>query len=175
MNDGEVTFGFIGFGEVAASFSEAMLRRGATVWAFDHKLHDKGGLKTLKARSRAPGVSFADMPEIANNSTVLLSTVTPGSALEVALSCVKFLDRRHTYIDLNSIDPNRKRLIARIVSDAGASFLEGAILKSVRTFGPKARVLLCGQRSITMTEVFNRYGIDAEALGKDIGRASTFK
>jgi len=160
---------------VASCFSAALVHNGAEVYAFDSKLRKEGGIEVLEGRSRVGGINFCDIPRLVSGVDVVLSTVRSASAVEAARSCVPFLDRRHTYVDLNSTSPAIKREISQIVSSAGASFLEGAILGAVRVFGPQTRVLLGGPNVQVITALLQQYGIAAEALGEDIGCASTLK
>jgi 3-hydroxyisobutyrate dehydrogenase-like beta-hydroxyacid dehydrogenase len=171
----QIKIGFIGFGEVASCFSEALVRNGAEVYAFDSKVLNEGGVELLQARSRVHGIEFCDLPRLVSSVDIILSTVTSASAVGAARSCLPYLDKRHTYVDLNSTSPAIKREISEIVMPTGASFLEGAILGAVRVFGAQTRVLLGGRTVHAFTALLQQYGIGAEALSEDIGRASSLK
>src|ERR1035438_8512060 len=94
----QIKIGFIGFGEVASCFSEALVRNGAEVYAFDSKVLNEGGVELLQARSRVHGIEFCDLPRLVSSVDIILSTVTSASAVGAARSCLPYLDKRHTYV-----------------------------------------------------------------------------
>ena len=79
-----VHIAFLGFGEVAAVFSEAVSNHGARVCAYDILLGQENGLETLYRRARVPDISFLPIADVLKDADLVLSTVTTHVALEAA-------------------------------------------------------------------------------------------
>ena len=158
-------FGFIGFGEVAAVFSEAMRERGAEIAAYD----------IVEDKVLAAGVEFRRLPALLEGASHVLSTVTTQAARQVAEESAPFLRRGQVYVDLNSTSPGVKVEIGRIVGAAPADFVEGAILGAVGAAGASVRILLGGPRGQQAARLLAAFGLNAVFYSLEIGQASMFK
>jgi 3-hydroxyisobutyrate dehydrogenase len=167
--------GFLGFGEVASTFSAALRAGGARVFAYDILLDSPGGRETLVARAAGEPPELLSRAALLAQADVVLSTVTTDVALSAARDCVPLLRAGQVYIDLNATSPAVKRDIASVVAATGADFLEGAILAAVGVMGAKSKILLCGERATELAGALSERGLDAHAYGPEIGRASSFK
>ena len=167
--------GFVGFGEVASRFGEALAQAGAQVLAYDVLMDREGGRAALDGRVRGAAPEFVPLAQLAERAEVILSTVTTDVALAAARSCAPLLRRGQAFVDLNATSPALKREIAAAVEPSGADFVEGAILPLVNVAGARSQVLLCGARASYVAARVNALGLNFKDYGPEIGRASSFK
>ena len=167
--------GFVGFGEVAARFGEALAQGGAQVLAYDVLLDRADGPRALAARVRGTAPAFVPLPQLLAGAEIVLSTVTTDVALAAARSCAPHLRKGQAFVDLNATAPAVKRDIAAVVAPTGADFVEGAILPAVGVMGAKSQVLVCGASAARVASALNAAGLNFSPYGEEIGRASTFK
>lgn len=167
--------GFVGFGEVASRFGEALAQGGAEVLAYDVLLDRPEGEKALAGRVRGKATAFVPLPQLLARAEIVLSTVTTDVALAAATNCAPHLRKGQAFVDLNATAPGVKREIAAVVAITGADFVEGAILPAVGVMGAKSQVLVCGTSASRVASVLNAAGLNFSPYGEEIGRASTFK
>lgn len=167
--------GFVGFGEVAARFGEALATGGAEVLAYDVLLDRPDGAGVLAARVRGKAPDFVPLASLLQRSDIVLSTVTTDVAVAAAKSCAAGLHKGQAYVDLNATSPAAKREIGGVVGASGADFVEGAILPAVGVMGAKSQVLVCGARAEEVASSVNALGLNFTPYGEQIGKASSFK
>lgn len=167
--------GFVGFGEVASRFGEALATGGAQVLAYDVLLDRPGGAGVLAARVRGKAPEFVPLARLVERADMVLSTVTTDVALAAAKACAAHLRKGQAFVDLNATSPSAKREIGALVEASGADFVEGAILPAVGVMGAKSRVLVCGARAGEVAAAVNALGLDFAPYGEQVGRASSFK
>ena len=145
--------GFIGFGEAGLTIGHGLRRAGLQeLFAYDNQTTsaDRGPL--IRDRAATAGARLVDDPaELAANASMLISTVTCSSALDAARQHVPFLrgqsgtdGPQYLYADLNSVSPDVKRQIARVVGASGASFVEAAVMAPVGPYAQRVPMLLGG-------------------------------
>jgi 3-hydroxyisobutyrate dehydrogenase-like beta-hydroxyacid dehydrogenase len=174
-----IKVGFIGFGEVGPVLAAALIEGGATVDIYDI-LVDRGQRDVVRARVRAcvgsgDGIRIVTLPELLEDSDLVLSTVTAQVAEQVAAHCAPYLRASQVYIDLNSTSPTVKQRVQAIVEPTGAGFVEGAILGAIAATGAATPILLTGAQAEAVTETLNGLGLNTSAYGTQIGNASMFK
>jgi 3-hydroxyisobutyrate dehydrogenase-like beta-hydroxyacid dehydrogenase len=169
------TTGFIGFGEVGSTFSAALASKGVNVLLYDILQEDPNGMNILRKRISKPGIEISELPDLVSQSDIILSTVTADVALEAAQSVTRYLRQQQTYIDLNSVSPEAKMDIGRVIEETGADFVEGAILGAVGVSGAATRILLAGRNAQMAADRLNSMGLNANYLSPDVGKASQFK
>jgi 3-hydroxyisobutyrate dehydrogenase-like beta-hydroxyacid dehydrogenase len=169
------TIGFVGFGEVAACFGAALRGNGARVLAHDVLLRQPGGREKLAARASGWSPELVEADALAAQADVVLSTVTADVALAVARAIAPTLRKGQPYVDLNATGPGVKREIATAVDGAGAAFVEGAILPAIGVMGARSHVLLCGREAPAVAAALTALGLNFNAYGEEIGKASSFK
>ncbi|MDQ3026800.1 MAG: NAD(P)-binding domain-containing protein [Pseudomonadota bacterium] len=167
--------GFVGFGEVASRFGEALAQGGAQVLAYDVLLDRADGGQVLAGRVRGTAPEFVPLPQLLQKADIVLSTVTTDVALAAARNCAPHLRRGQAFVDLNATSPALKREVAAVVAPTGADFVEGAILPAVGVMGAKSQVLVCGAQAARIAQVLNAAGLNFSPYGEEIGRASSFK
>lgn len=166
---------FVGFGEVASRFAEALQAAGAEVCAYDVLLEAPDGERNLGARARGNPPQFLPLAQCLARAEIVLSTVTTDVALAAARSCAVHLRPGQVFVDLNATSPAVKREIAALVSERGADFVEGAILPAVGVAGAKSQVLVCGAKARGTAATLNALGLNFSDYGPEIGKASSFK
>ena len=170
-----VTVGFIGFGEVAGVFAEALRADQARLLACDVLAEQPGGVERLAQRPGGRRVRFVPLAELVAASGWILSTVTSAVAEAVARSTVPHLRAGQTYVDLNATSPAVKQAIAAIVAPTGAHFVEGAILTAVGVTGARTRILIGDPDGPASAEALSALGLNASFHHTEVGRASAFK
>jgi 3-hydroxyisobutyrate dehydrogenase-like beta-hydroxyacid dehydrogenase len=167
--------GFIGFGQVASTFSRALAEHGARIFAYDILLEGDRGRQVLEQRAAGTDVCFCPLPDMVAGVDDVLCTAATHVAIAVAERCVPWLKPEQVYLDLNSTSPAIKVEIDRIISQSSADFVEGAILGAVGTGGARVRILASGSRGQEVACKLTRLGLNVSFHSDVIGRASTFK
>ncbi len=171
-----VKIGFIGFGEVAAIFTERISQHGcSTLAAYDVLLNEPNGAKILESRARVAGIEFADLRTVVEGSEYILSTVVTHMAVPVAEECAKLLKKGQVYIDLNSTAASVKIKVGGVINSSGADFVEGAVLGAVGATGADTRILLGGKQAEAVGSVLRGVGLRSDMFSEEIGKASMFK
>ena len=166
---------FVGFGEVASRFAQALKAAGAEVCAYDVLLDAPDGQRKLRERVRGDAPEFLPLAQCLDSAGIVLCTVTTDVALAAAQQCAPHLRAGQVYVDLNATSPAIKREIATVVAQQGAEFVEGAILAAVGVMGAKSQVLVCGARAGAMAATLSSLGLKFDDYGAQIGKASSFK
>jgi 3-hydroxyisobutyrate dehydrogenase-like beta-hydroxyacid dehydrogenase len=166
--EGKVTtqkIGFIGLGEVGRTFAQAMKTRGAVVYYFNGKDKDP-----------EEGIVSLPFQDLFRKCDVILSTVPNHVAEEVAEKATPCLNSEKTYADMNSTSASVKKRIAQIIEPSHASFIEGAILSAVGEMGPKASILVSGEKAEEFSKLMNQLGLpNVKYFSPRIGEASQVK
>jgi len=167
--------GFMGFGEVASRFAPALQEAGAKVLAYDVVLDGPDGEAKLAARAKGRTPAFVGLSQLLAEADIVLSTVTTDVALAAAKSCAPHLRAGQAFVDLNATSPAIKRAIGTVVAGTSADFVEGAILPAVGVMGARSQVLVCGRRAAELAATLTTLGLNFQAYGEEIGKASSFK
>ncbi len=158
--------GFIGFGEAAALIAEGLAGVGVTdITAYD-----------VRERPRQDGVTMAgSMEEMLDASDIVFASVTSAVALSVAEEAAPHLNKRHLYVDINSVSPETKIAVGKTVSRAGARFVEAAVMAGVPGYGHKVPMLLAGEAAPELIKAMQPLGMVMEDIGPELGRAAAMK
>lgn len=135
---------------------------------------DRGPLIRERA-ARTGTILAASSADLARDADILFSTVTSSSALDAARQTAPFLERRHVYADLNSVSPARKREIARVIGESGASFVEAAVMAPVAPYEHRVPMLLGGPGASTFAAVMGEFGMRLDPVPGDVGTAAAVK
>ena len=161
----------IGFGEAGPVFARAFAESGAEVRAFD--VAAAGAPEAFRART-SPGVRLCeDRADAVRGADVVLSTVTASNAEAAASELSSLLSEGQTYVDLNSCGPDAKRAIAARVRPA--VFVEAVAMDTVPVRGAEVPILLSGPDAASAEPRLRAFGLEAEAIGPEVGMASTVK
>src|SRR5262249_38011358 len=123
------------------------------------RLHKDGGLRVLtslagrseRSKSLAARAGLEDAGDdatLVREAQVFLSVVPPGRAVNVAkrfAKAIKATGSNLIYCDLNAIAPSTAREIEKIVTGAGARFVDGGIVGGAPIEGASLpRILVSG-------------------------------
>lgn len=158
--------GFIGFGVVGRTFSQVIAQNGAQVYYYDVVGEDH----------EVAGPSFLPVEDLTRTCDIVISTVVPHAALDVAKQASALLEPGKTYADFNSTSPSVKLRIAETIQKSHADFVEGAILSAVGAVGARASILVSGPTAETFAQTLNRLGlINVKCFSPRYGDASMVK
>src|SRR5262249_60687637 len=130
----------------------------------------------IQERARRTGVRLVPSPPaLAEASEIIFSTVTSSSALEAAKAHAPFLTPRHLYADLNSVSPALKQDLDRVVSAAGARFVEVAVMAPVLPYGHRVPMLAGGPLAARFAERVTPFGMRRDVLPGKGGPAAAVK
>ena len=177
MNSRSVTIGFIGFGEAGFTIGNGLKKGGLErLFAYDiaTATADRGPL--IRQRAATAGATLvATCEELARSVDVLLSAVTCSAALDAARQMSPWLGPRHVYADLNSVSPALKRDVAAVLHDAGAAYVEAAVMAPVQPYGQRVPMLIGGPAAPRFVELMTPFGMTLEVLDGPIGKAAAVK
>jgi 3-hydroxyisobutyrate dehydrogenase len=166
----------IGLGEVGQTLARDLRTAGVqAISAYDIAFAD-GNSRQSKA-AKVLDVSIAgSAPEAARRSTLTISAVTAGSALDAAREAAPGLAGGTMFIDVNSVSPRTKQEAAVIVESAGGRYVEAAVMSPIHPKGIGTPILLGGRHCDAFLEVATPLGFNARTYAADrIGAASSVK
>ena len=169
--------GFIGFGEAGFYIAGGLRSAGAArIHAYDINTYTPGLGERIRERAAQSEVCLlASSAGLADASDILFSAVTADRAMEAAEQTAPFLTARHIYVDINSVSPERKQSIGRLISDVGARFVEAAVMSPVPSHGHRVPMLLGGVHAPRLALAMSRYEMSLEVISERIGVASATK
>ena len=166
MSQFMIPIGFVGFGEAGSTLARGLRSAGVErIFAYD-----------LKPKTSDVATVVGSPRELAASASIIFSAVTSSSALDAAKQNAPFLTTRHTYADINSVSPALKQDIDRVISAAGASFVEVAVMAPVSPYGHTVPMLLGGAGATAFVEAMSPFGMKMEILeGATVGSAAAVK
>jgi 3-hydroxyisobutyrate dehydrogenase-like beta-hydroxyacid dehydrogenase len=157
-------------GNMGATIGAAALAGGTrVVWA--------SAGRSGATRKRAEQAGLADVGNLAAalaQSEVVLSVCPPHAALSVAHEVAE-MNFHGIYVDANAVSRATAEEIGRIVTEAGASFVDGGIIGSPVKKAGTTRLYLSGVGAERIAELFTGTMLDARAIGDQPGAASALK
>ena len=170
------SYGFLGYGQVGQHLTEGMHRSPDDhVAAFDLGFRDPARAE-LVARARDSVVEVVTDPAGLAGCDLVLSVVTPASALAVARDYAAHAHPGQTYVDLNSTAPEVKAQIAEVLAPSGVRFLEGVMTGGgINLDGHRIPMSLAGPDAEAVAAQLTAAGFLAEAIGDTIGQAAAMK
>ncbi|MGN6467803.1 MAG: DUF1932 domain-containing protein [Rhizobiaceae bacterium] len=170
-----VRIGFIGFGEVARAFCDSLEPEGVAFAAYDLLLEDEKQAGAMRAAMRERKVTVAETPAGFSDVDWIISAVTADQSLIAARSLLPHLVQGQVVIDLNSVSPERKRETAEEVTNAGAAYLDMAVMAPVHPRGHRTPVLLAGAPAEWLATAMAALGFDLRVVGDRAGAATAIK
>jgi len=157
-------------GNMGATIGAAAATCGAKVlWASDGR-----GPATHKRAAQAGLVDAHTLSEAVRQSDAVLSVCPPHAAVEMAhaVAAQKF---RGIYVDANAISRATAEEIGKIITAAGASFVDGGIIGSPVKQAGTTRLYLSGPCAAEIAALFAASMLDARSIGTAPGAASALK
>jgi 3-hydroxyisobutyrate dehydrogenase-like beta-hydroxyacid dehydrogenase len=166
----------IGFGEVGGVFGRDLAAAGIQVSVFDI-LFNTGQLRaSMLAKAKNANVKACNtLKEVIRSADLVISAVTSSAATGVAKEAAIALRDGQTYLDINSVSPETKREIARILEPSNVIFIEAAVMAPVSPQRLKVPMLLGGAEAEPVAARLRSIGMNVTPISKRIGVASAVK
>ena len=167
----------IGFGEVGGIFGHDFATAGLGVSTFDVLLNDaEPSRRATLAKAKSAKVLPRDaLEEAIRGADLVISAVTASSAADVARSAASFLRSGQMYLDINSVSPDTKLSIARVLNESPATFVEAAVMAPVAPQRLRVPILLGGAHAQMAAERLAAIGMNVRAISEQVGVASAIK
>ncbi len=158
--------GFLGFGEVASTLSAGFMDKGADVYTcvLDRSTRTKESTKKTGVKL------YESYKELAENSDILISSVVPSNAVEVAGIVGKY--STGIYVDMNNVSPKTVRNALGMIENGRT--VDAAIMGSVARNGFNVKVIASGPFANEFSEL-KVYGLNVNVVGSENGQASGIK
>jgi 3-hydroxyisobutyrate dehydrogenase-like beta-hydroxyacid dehydrogenase len=168
---------FIGFGEAGAAFALDWPAGQPRPRAFDLKTAAASARNAKLAdyaRCDVDGVETA--AAALDGARAALCLVTADQALAAATEHARLLDKGALWFDMNSVAPETKRAAALAVNDAGARYVDVAIMAPVHPRRRAVPLLVAGPHAEAGMQLLKEIGFtDVRSVGQEIGAASAVK
>jgi len=167
-------WGLIGFGEAGRVIGGALTAAGLDLLVHDHAVLDPARGDGVRAAVTAAGAHVADAVADLADCDVVLSLVTPATAVAAAEAFAPHARDGVLYVDLNSTAPQAKLAVrdlllrARVVDGVmtgGGITLDGAGIP-ISLAGPDAQEAL---------DLLVAAGLNAVLVGEEVGAAAALK
>ncbi|MFB7124569.1 DUF1932 domain-containing protein [Kitasatospora sp. NPDC056273] len=138
----------------------------------------EGRSESSRRRAAEAGLLPADdLATALEQSEIVISVCPPAAAEEVAAEVAAVPSYTGLYVDANAISPTRAGSIAHILSEAGATFLDGSIIGPPPAASTTARLYLAGDpvAARRVAAIFDGTLVAARCLDRDAGAASALK
>jgi 3-hydroxyisobutyrate dehydrogenase-like beta-hydroxyacid dehydrogenase len=166
----------IGFGEVGQTLADDLARAGvSSITAWDVLFADRASFPSKGLAGRNVNAA-TDASSAVRSAKLVISAVTAAQDSNAAQSVASGLERGAFYLDLNSVSPEMKQDVARIVDATGARYVEGAVMSPI---GPKriaSPILLGGVHAEDFLSMARPLGFTgASVFAHEVGKASAAK
>lgn len=122
------------------------------------------------------GLDFAaSNPAAVRGADVVLSVNWASVAVDVAAEVAQVLQPNQLFADMNTASPQIKRAAAAIVEEAGALFVDGALMAPVPPKGLRTPVYASGSGAVLFAEKMSPYGMPITVLDGEAGNAAKHK
>jgi len=157
-------------GNMGVTIGAAAATSGArVVWASEQRS------KATQERAREAGlVDVETLAHAVRASDVILSVCPPHAALDLAREVAQH-SFKGVYVDANAVSRETAEQIGEVVTEAGASFVDGGIIGSPVKRAGTTRLYLSGARATEVAELFSASMLDAKTIGETPGAASALK
>ena len=168
--------GIIGYGEVGTIFAAGLKQSVNSISAWDTKFSSPNQSIAQRKHAESNQVYLCQsIQEVAQRADIIFSMVTASNTLAVAQAAAEVIAAGVIFIDLNSASPKTKQQAAICIESAGGSYIEAGVMTSVPPYGIRVPILLGGARSVELSTVLNKLGMDTKSVATDIGTASAIK
>ena len=166
----EKTVALLHPGNMGVTIGAAASAGGARVlWA------SNGRGQATRERAEQAGLQDAGtLADAVRRADVVLSVCPPHAAVDVAraVAAEKFTG---IYLDANAVSRATAEAIGKIITAAGAGFVDGGIIGSPVKQAGTTRLYLSGERAAEVAELFRGSMLDARPIGTAPGQASALK
>ena len=157
--------GFLGFGEVASTLSTGLMENGVEVCTCV-----EGRSTRTRNISEKSGVKISGSYKIlAENSDILISSVVPSNAVEVAKMVGNYT--RGIYVDINNVSPKTVNYALSMIKNGKT--VDASIIGSVSK-GLNVKIIASGPFAEDFAQL-KSYGMNISVIGPENGQASGIK
>lgn len=168
----------IGFGEAGRAIAEGLRgeAKAPEISCFDIKTLDPTQAEVIEQAAASLKVrNCLTLAEAVEGATMLISTVTAGSALDVASTVRDLKPAAEAFFDMNSVAPGTKRAEAELLNSAGIAYVDTAVMAPIHPRLHKTPMLLAGPSAEAFATVLSGWNMDVRVVGEAVGRASSIK
>lgn len=166
------TITFIGYGEAGGILADALAKANpVTVWDLKFNGSDRD---RMVSKAQRGGVRMAaSLADALTGAELVFSTVTAGSALEVARQAARLMLPAQRFLDLNSVAPQTKRHAAEFFQPG--AYVDVAVMAPVPPAALRTPLLTGGPEGETIATLLTELGCHARYGGNDVGCVSAIK
>lgn len=149
----------------------------ATVQNGGHRVYWVSADRSEQTRQRAEQHSLEEVGTLRELCGVveIIICVCPPHAAEAVAGQVLSQSFRGIYVDANAIAPQRTLQIAKMMEDAGVSFVDGGIVGLPTAHPGETWLHLSGERADEIAALFAAGPIETNVMGTEVGQASALK
>ncbi|MDK3258873.1 NAD(P)-dependent oxidoreductase [Blastococcus capsensis] len=167
-------WGLLGFGEAGRVIGGAVAAAGADLLVHDRLLADPDRGPAVRAAITAAGATVADDVAALADREVVLSLVTPATAVAAATGFATHAGEGLLYVDLNSTEPTAKLEVAAAL--AGVRVVDGVMTGGGITLdGAAIPISLAGPDAAEAVGLLAGLGFNASVVGSEVGAAAALK
>ena len=167
-------WGLIGFGEAGRVIGGALAASGVELLVHDLVLADPARGPAVREAVRAAGATPVDDLAAFADCDVVVSLVTPATAVAAAGGFAPHAPDGVLYLDLNSTGPDAKHRIA--ASLAGARTVDGVMTGGgIQLDAERIPISLAGPDAAEAADLLRGAGLNAAVVGEEIGAAAALK
>jgi 3-hydroxyisobutyrate dehydrogenase-like beta-hydroxyacid dehydrogenase len=167
-------WGLIGFGEAGRTIGGVVAASGAHLAVHDRVLLDPARGPALREVIEAAGATPVDDLAAFADREVVLSLVTPATAVPAAAGFAPHAPSGVLYVDLNSTAPASKLEVAATLT--GVRVVDGVMTGGgIQLDGARIPISLAGPDAARAAELLTGVGLNAVVVGSDIGAAAALK
>lgn len=171
-----VKLAFIGFGEAGQRFAETLRESGVTdISAYDIKQQSDDAKSIVDAAARLNVDLASDAQSAVQGADWIFSAVTASACVDAASSIVGALQSNQVFIDINSVSARTKQTAAALINDAGAAYVDMAVMTPVQAKGHASPTLVAGPIPEEFLKQLKSLSFNFESVGEDIGTATSIK
>lgn len=163
---------FIGYGEAGGILADALAQENpVTVW--DCKLNGPERDAMITKAHRGGVRAAISLAEALAGAELVFSTVTAGSALDVASHAAPLMTDTQYFLDLNSVAPQTKRQAAEYFKPG--AYVDVAVMAPVPPGALRTPLLTGGREAEAIAELLTKLGCNARYGGNCVGSVSAIK
>ena len=170
-------FALIGFGELGSSLAEGLGRaQNNLVRAYAPQRSQPAAAAALEDRLHRSGAQrSASLQEAVSGAKAVLCAVPARASRQVAEQCAPMLDRGAYYVDLATAPVKDKLRAAGAVAQAGALYVDAAVLGTVATSGFAVPIVASGPGAQGWKTLVQPEGLVVDVLDGPAGDATRLK
>ncbi|WP_436920255.1 NAD(P)-binding domain-containing protein, partial [Escherichia coli] len=163
------TITFIGYGEAGGILADARAKENpVTVW--DCKLNGPERDAMMTKANRGGVRAASSLADALTGAELIFSTVTAGSALDVASQAAPLMTDTQYFLDLNSVAPQTKRQAAERFKPG--AYVDVAVMAPVPPGALRTPLLTGGPQAKAIAELLTALGCHARYGGDEVGSVS---